>query len=174
MTTTSTPIAPPTLAAIHPQLCKPFSARLVELKPQATTKDKRRALAVPFVDARAYQARLDRAAGPDGWNVSYRRLSDRAVVCRLTILGVTREDVGEAETEEFDRQSGEMRPNPNQATSAAMQAFKRACAAFGLGRYLYSMPQRWGDYDSEKKVFVNPDGLIAEMYTLAGIKNGEE
>ena len=165
--------APLTLAGVHAKLCKPFAQALVEVKPQATTRDKKRALAVPYVDPRAYQTRLDRVVGPEGWTVSYRRLSERAVVCRSTILGVPRDDVGEAEAEEFDRASGEMKPNPNQATAAAMQAFKRVCASFGLGRYLYQLQQVWGDYDAEKKTFVDPAALVWQMYQTAGSANGE-
>src|SRR5205085_10665134 len=118
--------APLTLAAVHSKLCKPFAAALVELKPGATTKDQTRALCMPFVDSRAYQTRLDRVCGPEGWSVEYRPLSDRAVLCRLTILGVTREDVGECNVND-----------DYVATSAGAQSFKRACASFGLGRSLY-------------------------------------
>jgi len=41
----------------------------------------------------------------------------------------------------------------NAATSAEAQAFKRACAKFSLGRYLYSVPQVWADYDPAKRAF---------------------
>ncbi len=44
-------------------------------------------------------------------------------------------------------------------TTALAQAFKRACAAFGLGRYLYFLPQVWCDYDAEKRRIVNPPRL---------------
>lgn len=157
---TEPPALAVTLVEAHPKLCKPFAQALVELKPGALTKDKARGLAMPYVDIRAYQTRLDRVVGPEGWSVSYRRLTDRAVVCRLTILGHTREDVGECDA-----------GDENQATSAVAQAFKRACAAFGLGRYLYTLPQVWSDYDDQKKCFVNAAGVVAQMY--AGLKTDE-
>jgi hypothetical protein len=147
------PAAPLTLNAIHAKLCKPFAAALVELKPGATTQDKSRALCMPFVDSRAYQTRLDRVVGPEGWSVEYRPLSDRAVLCRLTILGVTREDVGECN-----------QADENAATSAVAQSFKRACSAFGLGRYLYSLPGVWADYNAQKKQVIDPAGVVAQMY----------
>src|SRR5690606_29548632 len=37
---------------------------------------------------------------------------------------------------------------------AEAQAFKRACAKFGLGRYLYSLDARWVDYDQDKRQLV--------------------
>ena len=152
---------PLTLNAIHGKLCKPFAASLVELKPGAVTQDRKRALGMPFVDSRAYQTRLDRVVGPEGWAVEYRPLSDRAVLCRLTILSVTREDVGECNASD-----------ENAATSAVAQSFKRACAAFGLGRYLYSLVGLWGDYDADKKRFVDPAHLVQQMY--ASLPRGED
>jgi hypothetical protein len=159
--TESAPTAPRTLAGVHSALCKPFAQALVELKPSATTKDKSRALAAPYVDARAYQTRLDRVVGPDGWSVVYRETLS-GVICRLTILGITREDVGD------------LSPigDENRMTSATMQAFKRACAAFGLGRYLYSLPMVWAEYSEEKRCIVNPAGVIAQMY--AALPRGDE
>lgn len=153
------PAAPPTLAALHEKLCKPFSLVLVEVKPGATNGEKTRALALAYVDPRAYQARLDRLAGPEGWSVEYRALGERAMLCRLTILGVTREDVGESDPKE-----------PNGWTSATMQAFKRACAAFGIGRYLYALPKPWVEYDGQRKLIKNPEGAARQIYELAGIQ----
>lgn len=149
----SAPAAPLTLASVHSALCKPFAQSLIELKPQSVTKDRSRALAAPYVDARAYQTRLDRVVGPESWSATYRETLS-GVICRLTILGVTREDVGDLPPQ------GE----ENRMTSAAMQAFKRACAAFGLGRYLYALPLTWADYDDQKKVIINPAGVVAQMY----------
>lgn len=147
------PAQPLTLNAIHSKLCQPFARALVELKPGAVTGDKTRALSMPFVDSRAYQSRLDRVVGPEGWSVAYRPLSDRAVLCHLTILGVTREDVGECNVND-----------ENAATSAVAQSFKRACSAFGLGRYLYSLPQIWAPYDEKKRQIVDVAGVVEQMY----------
>lgn len=152
------PVESRTLTQIHEKLCKPFPLWAVEVKPGATTKDKTRAMAMAYVDARAYQTRLDRLAGPEGWSVEYRPIGERAILCRLTILGVTREDVGECD-----------QGDPNQATSAAMQAFKRACAAFGMGRYLYSLPKPWVEYDDQRRQIKDPTEAARQIYAAAGI-----
>lgn len=83
---------PMTLTEAYPLLTRPFEIGQVEVKPGAVNGTK--ALALAYVDMRAYQARLDEVAGPANWSVEYRTLGDRAVICKLTILGVTREDVG--------------------------------------------------------------------------------
>lgn len=138
---------------VQQQLVAPFDASVIDVRAGATNSDKSRALALPYADARAYQQRLDEVCGPACWSVSYRRLSERAIVCRLTICGVVREDVGEcADTK-----------NENFWTVASAQAFKRACAAFGLGRYLYSLPTVWAEYDSQRKAFKNPRRVVADI-----------
>lgn len=110
---------------------------------------------------RAYQARLDEVAGPDGWSVRYRTLGDRAVICRLTVLRISREDVGEADPEACP---GPRSGNANAWTSAVAQSFKRACASFGLGRYLYSLPRLWAEYDPQKKALKAPQKIVEQMY----------
>jgi hypothetical protein len=152
------PLGRRTLTDIHPTLCKPFALWAIEVKPGATTQDKTRAMAMAYVDARVYQTRLDRLAGPEGWSVEYRPVGERAVLCRLTILGVVREDLGECDA-----------GDPNQATSATMQAFKRACAAFGLGRYLYNLPKPWVDYDQGRRQIKDPSGAARLIYEQAGL-----
>jgi hypothetical protein len=131
-------------------LCDPFHPMLVEWKPQAVSKDGKRALAVPYIDARHYQHRLDQVA--PGWETEYEFIKpDGSLVkCRLTIAGVTREEVGESD------------PNDsNTATSAVAQSFKRACSAFGMGRYLYFLPQSWCEYDSQSRRITSPPVLPA-------------
>jgi hypothetical protein len=71
-------------------------------------------------------------------------MGDRVfVISEVTVFGVTRTDVGE----EVLGSGGQS----NELTSAIAQAFKRACVKFGLGAYLYSLPQEWVDYDGQRK-----------------------
>lgn len=61
-------------------------------------------------------------------------MNDKTAIVTLTIDGVTRSASGE----DTDFMSAEAR------------AFKRACSAFGLGRYLYSVDLGWQPYDGKK------------------------
>jgi hypothetical protein len=134
-------------------LAQPFDPEAVEFKAGATTQDKARALALAYVDARVYQARLD-AVAPD-WRNEYTReyAGDRVIVtCALTVAGVTRQAIGES-LQATARHDGSTVIEENAATSAEAQAFKRACSAFGLGRYLYSVPQVWAEYDGQRRQF---------------------
>ena len=134
-----------------------FDVALIELKPGATNRDKTKALALAYVDPREYQARLDAVVGVENWSVRY-RVEGGSTFCALSIFGVVKEDVGESEGDK------------NDATIAVAQAFKRACTAFGLGRYLYFMPQIWCAYDPDKKrITDNQQAVAQEMYRRMGI-----
>lgn len=124
-------------------LLAPFAAEMVSWKAQATTRDGSKAMAVAYVDARAVADRLDETVGPENWSDQYSVLGEQTgsfgkevvVACRLTVLGVTKEDVGVGED----------------AKSAYSDAFKRASVKFGVSRYLYSLPKPWVTYDAQKK-----------------------
>lgn len=138
-------------------LQEPFPSNEVEFKPGATNKEKTKALALAYVDSRPYIQRLN-LVSPD-WQDDYQitMLPDRVVVlCRLTIAGVTRTGDGECL---FTGEGEGERVEPNAVTTASAQAFKRACVKFGLGAYLYALPQTWCEYDAQKRKIVNPPKL---------------
>lgn len=164
MSTITPALAPLTLAQIAGELAAPFPYAQIELKPGATTKDKSRCLPMPYADLRAYEARLDDVAGIENWSTTY-QMTARGVVCALTICGVTKSAIGDYPADAGDE---------NAATSAQAQAFKRACSAFGLGRYLYSLPDVWCNYDQERRQIENPDRVAWEIYRRAGILSADE
>lgn len=124
-----------------------------QVKPGATNQDKTRGLALADVDLRHYIDRLNEVAGAD-WSDDYEvQDGGKVVLCRLTVAGVTRSDVGEAA------------PNDeNTATTALAQAFKWACVKFGLGAYLYRLPRLWVEYDAQRKRFT--DAALARLQAV--------
>lgn len=143
----------------------PFHPNDVDFRPGATTKDKAKAIGLAYVDKRLYEDRLDEVIGTDNWSVEYRPLGERGIICRLSVYDnesnrtITREDVGEFATDDVAS-----------FPTAVAQAFKRACSAFGLGRYLYSLPQVWAEYDAERRRFT-PNGLQQLRQTLASAQH---
>jgi hypothetical protein len=109
--------------------------------------------------ARLRVALASAVVGPEGWSVEYRQLGSASIICRLTVLGVVREDVGEPSAD-----------GDNPATESLAQAFKRTCSAFGLGRYLYSLPRLWAAFDAQKKAFKDPIGVVRDIYQQAGLQ----
>lgn len=136
----STTVAPD-WSTLLATLAEPFAPNLIKYRAGATTKDKTKAQALPYVDPRDYERRLDVAA-PGAWGVDFEPWGDTRVICRLTIYGVTRASTGEAEDDDRAIAVG---------TAAEAQAFKRACSKFGLGRHLYDERVQWVAYDSQKR-----------------------
>jgi len=130
-------------------LSRPFDPREVEVKVQAVNKDRTRAQVVAYVDARTVLDRLDEVVGPTGWSDTYEVLTNGTdadgrrlveVKCSLTVLGVSKEDVGEGDS----------------LKAAFSDALKRAAVKFGIGRYLYRLPKVWADLD-ERGNIKNPE-----------------
>jgi hypothetical protein len=141
---------PDQVKAIAAELARPFKAEDVHWKAQTTTKDKKRALAVPYLTARNVMDRLDQVLGLDGWQDQYQEAGSAVVCtlrCRFGDVWIQRSDAGGmAESiEEGDK-----------LKSACSDALKRAAVKFGIGRYLYDVAGEWCDFDAEKKKLVNP------------------
>ncbi len=142
------------------ELAKPFPPEDISWLPGATTKTGAKVQAMAYADLRAYMDRLDEVCG-DNWSVNYTPWGDR-LICNLTISGVTRSSTGEMDNQSQKREIG--------GTVAEAQAFKRACAMFGLGRYLYNLPSAWVEYDAERKSITDKaraelDGRYRAWYT---------
>lgn len=117
-------------------LSLPFPASQIEWRVGATTKDKDRCIALAYVDARTVQRRLDEVLGPFMWETH----TQTPHLCSITIhlpdgRSITRTDA--AGDTQVEAEKG-----------AFSTAFKRAAAQFGVGRYLYSLPNTWVAYRS--------------------------
>jgi len=125
-------------------LADPFDPKELKFKPQMVKNN--RALAMPYIDARCVQDRLDEVVGVDGWQDRYEVLPDGSVVCTLRVrLGgrwITKTDVGSL---------SEQPDGGDRLKAAFSDALKRAAVKFGVGRYLYRLPATWVDYDPVKK-----------------------
>jgi len=141
------------------ELRKPFHPSRITWKPGALNGKKDKALALAYADLRAYQNRLDEVCGME-WAVSYTPWSER-IICHLTICGITRSSTGEPDSDADRMQNG--------GSVAEAMAFKRACAMFSLGRYLYQLPSMWVEYDAPHQRFTDKakarlQGIIAQHY----------
>src|SRR5262245_36703008 len=138
--------------ALARALATPFDESEVRFKPQAAKGNG--ALAVAYVDVRSIMDRLDNALGFENWQDDYQLLPDNSVMCRLRLrIGtrwITKMDVG-GPSEQPD--------GGDRLKAAVSDALKRAAVKFGIGRYLYRLPQQWADYDPVKKQFPAPPRL---------------
>jgi hypothetical protein len=136
------------------RLAEPFDAKEIKFKPQIVRSN--RALAICYVDARVIMDRLDHVFGIDGWQDEYEHLDNRSVVCRLRVKvdgeWIVKSDVGSIseQPDEGDR-----------TKSAFSDSLKRAAVKYGIGRYLYRLPQQWVDYDAQTRQIKSPPTLPA-------------
>ena len=135
-------------------LSAPFDPSEVKFKPQMVKNN--RALAMPYVDARVIQDRLDEVLGVVGWQDDYQLLPDGSVACKLRVR------IGDEWVTKMDVGSPSEQPDGGDRMKAAFSdALKRAAVKFGVGRYLYRIASQWVDYDSVKKQFARPPQLPA-------------
>lgn len=135
----------------------PFPPNQVLWRVMNTSNDKKRVQIVPYADPRAYTDRLNALFSPQGWTRDYQietmnnitRVKKGEtivtgkvlVTCTVTIIGLwSHSGTGE-----------EWADDENGMTAADAQAFKRACACFGLGRYFYDFNPPWVDLDQNRQ-----------------------
>lgn len=130
-------------------LAAPFEGNEIRHKPGVVSGN--RALAIPYLDARAIQDRLDEVLGLAHWQDEYECLPDGSVICRLRIR------VGEEWITKVDVGGPSEQPDEGDRRKAAFSdALKRAAVKFGIGRYLHRQTPQWLDFDPVRKQFVRP------------------
>lgn len=74
------------------RLHEPFGAKEIEWKIQVTTQDKKRGMAVAYMDARAVQKRLDEVVGAFSWKNVYSLWHDNSQICGISIFNDDRSE----------------------------------------------------------------------------------
>lgn len=124
-------------AAEH--LRRPFASAAVKWKVQQVFKNGGGCIIVAYIDARLVVERLNHVC-PHLWNDEYEAIGSGLLLCKLTVDGITRRDVGEGT-----------------GKGLYSDAFKRAAVKFGVGVSIYALPQVtlfWSD--GEKRVKQRP------------------
>jgi hypothetical protein len=157
---------------VHKKLVEPFDPGEIKWRVTATTKVqhkggvRKRGQLVAYADQRAYTDRLNEVFGDWGWTRNYdvqvvqnferrggadstqKAASAKVVVVSKVIVHGFGSHTGVGE---------EWADDENAATRAEAQAFKRACACFGLGRYLYDLGTVWVDLDEYNRPAQTPN-----------------
>jgi hypothetical protein len=118
-----------------PHLRRPFTRAAVKWKLQSTWP--RGGLVVAYIDARLVVERLNLVV-PHLWHEETITVGNGLLLCKLTVDGVTHEDVGQG-----------------QAKGLYSDALKRAAVRFGIGVSIYALPQvrlQIGDADGDLRV----------------------
>lgn len=130
------------------QLKNPFDPKFLKWRVGATNKDKTKGIALAYLDAREVMKRLDDVMGVDGWQARYIEVAN-GFICEIDLWlsgrWVTRSNT-----------AGLTKVEP--VKGGGSDAMKRAAAVWGVGRYLYYLPNEW--------VAIKPAG---QSYALAEI-----
>lgn len=148
---------------IYEKLKRPFDPLRISWRVGATNGDKTTGIALAYIDARDVMQRLDEVFGLD-WQCRYSHAENKTI-CELGVLldGQWIWRAGGAGDTDVEAEKG-----------ALSDAFKRAAVLFGIGRYLYSLPNKWVPIKAQGKSYVldgtpplptwaTPDGFDAIM-----------
>lgn len=129
------------------QLKNPFNPKQLKWRVGATNKEKTKGIALAYIDSRDVMKRLDDVCGPDRWQSKLTRTGD-GFTCEL---GIKFND----EWVWKSNSAGDTKVES--IKGGASDAFKRAAAVWGVGRYLYYLPNIWVELDEYKKLKEIPE-----------------
>ncbi|MEM6783749.1 MAG: Rad52/Rad22 family DNA repair protein [Bacteroidota bacterium] len=159
------------------RLSAPFPNADVEWKPGATTRDRKKGLAMAYLTSRAIQDRLDAVCGPGNWRNAFAPGPEGGVLCGLSILvqrgglgGDSAGPDGAPSPEWVTKWDGAENTEFESVKGGLSGALKRAAVQWGIGRYLYSMPAQWVPLD-ERGRFAEPP-RVPSKYLPASLRNG--
>ena len=145
------------------RLHEPFGAKEIEWKIQVTSQDKKRGMAVAYMDARAVQKRLDEVVGAFNWKNVYSLWHDNSQICGISIFN---DDRNEWITKFDGAENSDIEP----IKGGLSDSFKRAATVWGIGRYLYEIDGVWVEIEPKGKSFAikqNQYGKLESEYNAA-------
>jgi hypothetical protein len=144
-------------------LLAPFPSKFISWRPGRLDEAQGMAEALPYIDARAVQVRLDEVMGAANWSVRFHEVvaGSRLVAVRCTLAlridghWVEKEDAAPVSLR--DDSSAEFA-----VKGAYSDALKRAAVQWGVGRYLYDYHRQLHPVN-ERRAFLTPPVLPDEF-----------
>ncbi|WP_077534357.1 Rad52/Rad22 family DNA repair protein [Massiliimalia massiliensis] len=131
------------------RLEEPFAVHEIEWRVIQCSKDGTKGLVAAFVNSRAIQNRLDSVIGRENWQNNFiyipgsiynakkdKDLGLMSCICMISIFHAERE-------EWISKSDGAGNTDIEPIKGGISNAFKRAASMWGVGRYLYEMPDIW-------------------------------
>jgi hypothetical protein len=123
---------------IFSQLKAPFPHELISWRVGATNKNKNngkatKGIALAYIDARDVMERLDKVVGPGNWQNEHPHANGKTS-CRIGIK------IG---SEWIWKENGAGDSAMDAEKGAFSDSFKRAAVLWGIGQYLYNVPNIW-------------------------------
>lgn len=150
-------------------LSEPFPAEAIDWRVGATNSEKTKGIALAYIQARPVMERLDEVVGPENWTDTYAPIQDKngmvGFICTLS-LRISGEWVAKtdgADTSDIEAIKG-----------GISDAFKRAAVKWGVGRYLYDLPNVWVPIEARGKSVVLKETPKLPDWALPTIQKGAE
>lgn len=126
------------------ELKAPFNPISISWRIGSTNQEKTQAIALAYLDARDVMRRLDEVCGPENWQAEYPFLG----CCRIGIRIPSSHDHFEGEVAAIKyvwvwKANGAGQSDIEAEKGQYSDAFKRAAVLWGIGRYLYDLPNQW-------------------------------
>lgn len=148
------------------KLKEPFPRELISWRVGAMNKEKTKAIPLAYIDARDVMQRLDEVCGVGGWQALYPHANGKTS-CKIGIK------IGD---EWVWKENGAGDSDIEATKGAFSDAFKRAAVLWGVGRYLYDVPNIWVEIDNLKRIKTPNDPRFAKALEAAekGIRLASE
>jgi hypothetical protein len=151
-------------------LHRPFDPDKVSWRVGSTTKDKKRGLALAYLDARDVMERLDEVCGPENWQSDCYDAGDGRLACKLGIR-INGEWVWKC-AGAGGRDASDKGLSENDVSKASFSdALKRAAVLWGIGRYLYDLQTPWVNLDEYKKIIPAEHDKLRKVLMGAAVQD---
>lgn len=142
------------------RLAAPFPPDRVSWRVGSTTQDKKKGMALAYIDARDVMERFDAVCGPAGWERRHPHVTG-TTTCEISIWVpaldrwiVKADGAGDTAVE---AEKGSL-----------SDSFKRAAVNWGVGRYLYDLPTPWVALDQYKKIEEGEHAKLRALLSKSG------
>lgn len=144
--------------ALLKQLKNPFDPKFVKWRVGATNSDKSKGIALAYIDSREVKKRLDEVCGVENWQSKLIPV-ENGFICEIEIL------IGDRWIRRSNA-AGNTKVEP--IKGGASDAFKRAAAQWGVGHYLYYLPNLWVGLKQQGNSYVLAETPELPKWALPG------
>lgn len=138
-------------------LSAPFRPDLVSWRVGSTTQDKKKGMALAYIDARDVMVRLDEVCGPENWQRRYPWSEGKRLCCEIGI---------KVDGEWVWKSDGAGDTDVEAEKGSFSDAFKRAAVSWGIGRYLYELDSPWVELEAAGRSYKIADKEHARLRRL--------
>ena len=133
---------------IHDQLRRPFELTKIHWRVGSVTKDKSKGMALAYIDARDVMSRMDNVVGTENWQCRYPLSDNGLLICEV---GIRASVFGLDRNEWVWKANGAGDTQVEAEKGKCSDAMKRAAVLWGVGQYLYALPNKWFPLDDWKR-----------------------